>query len=147
MLSINPLQVSTPIFSHSASTCSPNLLNTFWRLFILCKLPLQVRPQVLNWIEAWRLSWPLQDLKNMVFKPGLSLFASVLWIVILLEDHIIYNFATIGKGFLQLLLYNLAVELDIHPPINLGSPISSMNLHHKAVKAFLYTHLHSSEVK
>src|SRR5260370_27556666 len=56
----------------------------------------------------------------MVFEPGLGLPAGVLGVIVLLEHHITWGFAIILEGSLEIILHNLAVEVSIHPPINLA---------------------------
>lgn len=43
--------------------------------------PFQVRPQILYWIEAWALTWPLQKIHLVVFKRFLCRFRCMLWVI------------------------------------------------------------------
>ena len=63
----------------------------FAKLLKLCQVargsgansPFQVRPQILYWIEAWALTWPLQKIHLVVFKRFLCRFRCMLWVIIL----------------------------------------------------------------
>src|SRR5258708_33413386 len=56
----------------------------------------------------------------MVFEPGLGLPAGVLGVIVLLEHHITWGFSIIIEGSLEIILHNPAVDVSIHPPINLA---------------------------
>src|SRR5215471_17420893 len=86
-------------------------------------------PQVFNGIEVWRLCWPQEDIKIMVFKPSLGLLAGVLGVIVLLEDDITCRFPIIAKAGLKVLLQNLDVKVPIHPPINLAGIARSIPQH------------------
>src|SRR5258705_13685675 len=101
----------------------------------------------------------------MVFEPGLGLPAGVLGVIVLLEHHITWGFAIIIEGSLEIILHNLAVEVSIHPPINLACiswPFPGHTAHiisepppnfwvpstrqsERASPALFHTHFHTSE--
>ena len=78
-------------------------------------------PKMLNWIEVWGLSWPWHDIESMGLKPLLGLFASVLWIIVLLENNTLGVFVVKLQAWLKVTLQNLSVEVSIHIPINPSS--------------------------
>ena len=66
----------------------PELQDALGWLWALSKLPLEVLPELLNWIVVWRLYWPWHDIDLMVFEPVLGLLACVLWVIVLLEGDL-----------------------------------------------------------
>src|SRR3954449_12628510 len=103
-----PRHTLNQVLTHLWVNCIPLLLNslpqfqnTRWWCFILCKPSLQMRPQVFNWIEVWRLCWPLKTLHFMVLEPLLGLFACVFGVIVLLEDDVAGILAIIFKGTLK----------------------------------------------
>ena len=99
----------------------PKLIHPSWCIFIFSKPPFEMIPKMLNWIEVLGLIWPWHEIESMGLKSLLRLFASVLWIIVLLENNILGVFVVKLQAWLKVILQNLSVEVNIHPPINPSS--------------------------
>src|SRR5258708_29672452 len=96
---------------------------------------------MLNGIEIKGLWGPHHDLKSMVFQPGFGLFASMLGVIILLEDHPLGIFAPITEAFLELILQDTHIEVCIHISIDFAGiahpiPPKTAPQHHMSTSIF-----------
>ena len=94
-------------------------------MFIGCKPLLKLLPKMLNRIEIRGLSWPLHNLDSVVLEPGLSLFASVFGVIILLKDETLAPFLKVLDRLLELILQNANIKVSIHPALNPSSIANS----------------------
>jgi hypothetical protein len=63
-------------------------MQTLRGFLIVIKLSFEVRPDMLDEIEVWKVGWPYHDRNIMVLEPFLSEFAGVFGVVVLLENNI-----------------------------------------------------------
>ena len=49
---------------------------------------LQSIPQILNWIQVRRLTWPIESTNTIIFKPFICKFCSMIGIIVMLKHEI-----------------------------------------------------------
>ncbi len=114
----------------------PTLPHTSKWFLMLCKPSSELRPEIFNGIEVWRLCWPLHDRYLMALEPCLGLFAGVFGVIILLEYDLFKGFTPMLQTLLKFILQNLNIKVCIHLSLNLtavSNPIPSHTaLYHQA---------------
>ncbi len=69
-----------------------------WVLSYCMHSPLQLTPQVFNWVEVWGLRWPWEELDFVSAEPFLCRFRHLFWIIILLKDPMTTHLQLSGRG-------------------------------------------------
>src|SRR5262245_62060033 len=88
-------------------------------------------PEVFDGVNVWRLCWPWKEIDSIGFEPVLGPFASVLWVVIFLEDDILLGFSIIFDAGAHVVFQNLDVKLPVHLLLSVAC-ISNTFPHHTA---------------
>ena len=98
----------------------PKAPNSLGKNLIPCQLPFQMMPRVFNGVTVWMLYRPVYNLISMGFKPLFRLFASVLGVIILLKDNVIFGFVVQLDACLKFIIQDLHIKVPIYLPINLA---------------------------